>query len=380
MNILIIGGGIFGCTIAQELGKNHEVTLVEKENDIMQKASLANHNRIHFGYHYPRSEKTALQCINSLGSFMLEYGPAVISGFPNFYTIAKENSYTTPKEFTRFCDNVGIWYHEEYPDPNLLNRDKLAASFRVNEPIFNYGALKSLAASKLIQSNVRVLLGSVVSGAKEISGEGFLVDIRASDQNLRVHFDKVVNTTYANLNEVNKMFGAKPRQLKFEHTIVPIFKFEHAPVGLTVMDGPFCTIMPHGGHENQFLLWSVDGSVHSHSTNLKNLRMPTSKKDLEDFCSRMYDMSAPWMPFIKTVEPIGVFSTQKVIEENKFDARLSEITVGSSQVPVSLVSSTEYSSSNFISVLSGKIMTCVKMAYHIRDMFDNRQNAGGYIL
>jgi len=378
MDVLVIGAGLFGCTIAQELGKEHDVTLVERENDIMQKASLANHNRIHFGYHYPRSTKTALQCLESLGSFMLEYGPAVISGFPNFYTIAKENSFTTAKEFTSFCDKVGIWYREEYPERNLLNRDKLEASFRVKEPIFNYGILKSLVSAKLLQSRVNVLIDSNISKVKKNAGDGYLVDIETSTKKTRMHFDKVVNTTYANLNDINEMFGAKPRQLRFEHTIIPIFKFDHAPVGLTVMDGPYCTIMPHGGYENQFLLWSVDGSVHSHSSALQNLVLPSSREEIEKLCTRIYDMSAMWMPFISNVESIGVFSTQKVIEENKFDARISEVTLGISQTPADFNSYEE--SADFVSVLSGKIMTCVKIAYHIRDLFDNNKNAGRYVL
>ena len=80
MDILVIGAGIFGCTIASKLSDyNHNVVLIDVENDIMKKASKVNHNRIHFGYHYPRSTETAKQCIDSLPSFLLEYGESVIS-------------------------------------------------------------------------------------------------------------------------------------------------------------------------------------------------------------------------------------------------------------------------------------------------------------
>jgi hypothetical protein len=376
MNILVIGGGIFGCTIAQELGKDHKVTIVEKESDIMQRASLANHNRIHFGYHYPRSTKTAMQCVESLGSFMMEFGPAVISGFPNFYAIAKENSFTTVEEFKKFCDSVGIWYKEEYPEDNLLSRDMLSASFRVREPIFNYGILKGLVGAKLIKSKVDVLISSTIQGVKKIAGDGFLVDIKTPDTVARIHFDKVINATYSNLNNVNEMFGAKPRQLRFEHTLIPVFRFGHDPVGLTVMDGPFCTIMPHGGYENQFLLWHVDGSVYSHSTDLRNLRTPQSKNEIEGLITKIYEMSTQWMPFMSDIEQVGVFSTQKVVEENKFDARVSEIALGSSQLGIN----TWEESPNFISILSGKVMTCVKIAYQIRDLFENNRHAGRYVL
>ena len=62
--IKVIGAGIFGCCISIELAKSgYEVVLVEQDSDIMQRASKLNHNRIHFGFHYPRSPKTARQSL-----------------------------------------------------------------------------------------------------------------------------------------------------------------------------------------------------------------------------------------------------------------------------------------------------------------------------
>ena len=66
MRVKIIGAGIFGCMIAGELKRaGHEVVLIEKNSDIMQGASKFNHNRIHFGFHYPRSLSTAQQSLEA---------------------------------------------------------------------------------------------------------------------------------------------------------------------------------------------------------------------------------------------------------------------------------------------------------------------------
>ena len=56
--VAIIGAGIFGANCAIELGKSCDVTLFERNNDIMLEASFINQYRHHWGYHYPRSDKT----------------------------------------------------------------------------------------------------------------------------------------------------------------------------------------------------------------------------------------------------------------------------------------------------------------------------------
>lgn len=57
MNIAIIGAGWFGCLIADELLKrNYKVRIFERENEIFNNASGNNQNRLHLGFHYPRSK------------------------------------------------------------------------------------------------------------------------------------------------------------------------------------------------------------------------------------------------------------------------------------------------------------------------------------
>lgn len=52
----IIGGGIFGIYAALYLsGKGLKVCVVEKEAELMKKASVVNQARLHSGYHYPEA-------------------------------------------------------------------------------------------------------------------------------------------------------------------------------------------------------------------------------------------------------------------------------------------------------------------------------------
>ena len=109
MVIKIIGAGLFGCAIGYELNRRgHDVTIIEQDNEIMQRASKCNHNRLHLGYHYPRSIETAKQSLDGLLTFLINYKEAIVSNFPNVYLVAKENSKVTAEEFIAFCEKVNI--------------------------------------------------------------------------------------------------------------------------------------------------------------------------------------------------------------------------------------------------------------------------------
>ncbi len=361
MKVLVLGGGVFGCNIATELADaGAGVTLVESSSVLMGEASKANHNRVHFGYHYPRSVPTANQCIESLPSFLLHYGQSVITGFPNYYAIAANGSYVTPKQYTDFCDQIGISYAEEMPPNNLLDPSKLAASYRVNEPIFDYNVLKELTVRRLEKSSAEVILNAQVEKVHKSMKGGYTVSLDGKTQ----HFDKVINCTYASLNNVNKLFGVRPRELRFEKMFIAVFEMPHDPVGLTVMDGPFCTIMPQGSNKNRFMLCHVDGSIMSNSTDVNNIEPGAAT---ETDTARVYRMSQEYMPFLSSVEHVDALMAQKAVYENKFDARVSDVAMYDD-------------APDFMSVLSGKIMCALRISYQIRDYLLKGDTQGGKIL
>lgn len=362
MDVLVIGAGIFGTSIACELSEaGHNVTLVEKDEKIMQRASRVNHNRVHFGYHYPRSRETARQCLDSIPSFYMNYSDAIVSDFPNYYTIAAEGSFVTPDQFVDFCKDVKIDFREEYPSEKLLSKDKLAASFRVREPIFSTSALSRLVSVRLDKAGVHVWTSSEVESARRNPSGGYSVMINGR----RRTYHKVVNATYSGLNEVNKKFKVRPRELRFERTVVPVFRFPHERVGLTVMDGPFCTIMPHGTNDNEFLLWHVDGCVLSNATDLKNL--PVINAPDEEIADKVFKMSREFMPFMDEVEFVSLLKTTKTVYENKYDARMSEV-------------HTYKKSPDFISVLSGKIMCAPQISYQVRELIAGNNDFRGILV
>ena len=70
MKIAIIGAGWYESLLCIS---NNRVTLYEKNNKIFTGMSGYNSNRLHKGFHYPRSYITRLNCRKSFDKFKLTY-------------------------------------------------------------------------------------------------------------------------------------------------------------------------------------------------------------------------------------------------------------------------------------------------------------------
>ncbi|MFI5205075.1 MAG: FAD-dependent oxidoreductase [Flavobacteriales bacterium] len=353
MNVAIAGGGLFGCCIAIELAKSgYRIDLIEEQPDIMMEASRVNHNRIHLGYHYLRSIETAEQSLEGLLSFMFNFGNAVKCQFPNYYAIAKHKSKTSPAEFIAFCNNVGISYDDAYPAPELLDPTQLQACYRVPEPIFDYEALKKIVREYLVRNKVNVHVGTPVTGIVKQKDGAYSVKT-ASDTKV---YDVVINSTYKNFNTINNWLGIEPITLLYEHVVIPRFLYKNETFGLTVMDGEFCSVMPQGMSENEFLLYHVKASV---LENTLQKERPVFTKKAGDFVPTIYEQASLFMPFLKTVKQNGYQEITRVVHKNSDDARLTE-----------LYTFPEHK--NYFAVLSGKITTCYQLAIEIKHYLEGK--------
>jgi hypothetical protein len=328
--IAIIGAGIFGCSIALELDKEgFEVVLFEREDDIMLKATKNNHNRIHYGYHYPRSLETTKQSLDGMISFLSNYSEAILFGFKNYYSIAKENSLVSAMQFKEFCKEAGISYKVEFPDCETMNPDLIAESYLVEEPIYDWTRLHSIVKSKIAKSNIQLNLNS---------------DFLRSTES----FDFVINCTYSNINEICRHMSVQELNFNLQDVIIPVFKSYRERVGLTVMDGPFCSVMPKGFEENKFLLYHAKYSV-IESTMLTALKMDA---DIKAHTKVIMKDAINYFPFLKDAEVVDCWRSQRAIPISNNDQRLSEIMTYKDNV-------------NFITVFSGKVTTAVKIAKQI---------------
>ena len=78
-DVIIIGGGFFGVSLALFLGTiTKKVILIERENDILNRSSKYNQARVHTGFHYPRSAITAVKSLLLHKKFEIDFPNAIV--------------------------------------------------------------------------------------------------------------------------------------------------------------------------------------------------------------------------------------------------------------------------------------------------------------
>lgn len=244
-DFVIIGGGIFGCYAALYLAKKGaKVALIEKEAQLFQKASLVNQARLHGGYHYPRSIATAALSDEHKERFTAEHRQFVNFGFEKYYAIDRFGSFTDPLQFERFCQYLNIRC-ERVLEHNLFNFNRIEALYLTEEFSFDPVLLREFYREKVeAEPGISIFKNTRVESA---TGNGKQWEIQLTPYSSLLTTDTVINATYAATNAVNKLFGVNELALTHEISeIAFVASPQFAGKGLTVMDGPFGSVMPFG--------------------------------------------------------------------------------------------------------------------------------------
>ncbi|MFN4079401.1 MAG: NAD(P)/FAD-dependent oxidoreductase [Saprospiraceae bacterium] len=243
----VVGGGIFGCYAALFLaGKGARIALFEKEDRLFQKASVVNQARLHGGYHYPRSMATALLSDEHKSRFTSEHRDFVNNSFEKYYAIDRYGSFTDGAQFERFCERLGITCRrvEEHP---LFNFERIEALYLTEEHSFDPVLLQRYYQARVSACpSISLFLGTRPVFV-EVEGDAWRIRYAQGERQGELYAGAAVNATYAAINGVNQIFGVE--RLALMHEISEI-AFVSSPQmsgkGLTVMDGPFGSIMPFG--------------------------------------------------------------------------------------------------------------------------------------
>ncbi|MDI1269846.1 MAG: FAD-dependent oxidoreductase [Polaromonas sp.] len=248
---VIIGGGFYGAAIAVYLAKQRglkRILLVEREPTLLARASLNNQARVHNGYHYPRSFTTAYRSRVNLPKFVRDWPEAVRGDFTKLYAIARHNSKVTGRQFERFCHEIGARIQPAEPTLRAIFEPRLIEDvFLVEEYSFDSSKLASWAERELSICGVHI---RVETRATKIS-KGMNGSLSVAVQPNRGPEDLiscryVFNCTYSGLNQFKGDFPGTRTALKQE--IAEMALIQVPPMlqglGITVMDGPFFSMMP----------------------------------------------------------------------------------------------------------------------------------------
>lgn len=248
---LVIGGGFFGTAIAAYLVERRglrNVVVAEREGALLTRASYVNQARVHNGYHYPRSLVTAFRSRVNLPRFLQHYPEAVKRDFTKLYAIARQNSKVSARQFERFCQQVGARL-EPAPEPlrSLFEPRTVEAAYLVEEFAFDATILREAAEQDLRRHGVEVMLETTVTGLRPGDGGALQAEFvtRAGEQGALTS-RYVFNCTYSSLNQFATQ---RPEaRVALKHEIAELALVEAPPVlrglGVTVMDGPFFSMMP----------------------------------------------------------------------------------------------------------------------------------------
>ncbi len=169
-------------------------------------------------------------------------------------------------------------------------------------------------------------------------------------------FDFLINASYSQFNFFNRQLGVSLKKLLFQDVFIPVFNYPSSKFGLTVMDGPFCSIMPKGFEKNRFLLYHVVYSVLSEKMGIhEQVNGEFDQQAIE----RIMEDSTQYYPFLADVEITDVWRTNRVLNKNNDDARMTELFMYDKV-------------ENYYAVLSGKITTCCKVAREIQRLIKDK--------
>lgn len=243
---IIIGAGLYGLYSAFFCAKRGEHVLVlEYDDDAFKRATFINQARVHMGYHYPRSYSTAIKSAGYFDRFNKDFGFCIFNKFDQVYATSSEFSWSNASQFKDFCKAANIRC-DEVPTDRYFNDGYCDGAFLTEEYTYDAQILKQYYLEKLKEyPNVEI---QYLSRLQSIENAGSEYRMAMEDGNIyQSRF--ILNSTYASVNQVlDKLMKGQNFKIKYELCEIILCNVggKLKNVGLTVMDGPFFSIMPFG--------------------------------------------------------------------------------------------------------------------------------------
>jgi hypothetical protein len=348
----VIGGGIFGAMAALKLrSSGFNVTIFERQNDILLGASKNNQNRLHLGFHYPRSSETARQCKAGFDHFKQEFPDCIDGSFPNAYFIASEGSMTSAQQYFEFCDSEGLPYTRIDPKTFQVPVANVDAGLICPEMVYDAELLRQRLKERLHEAGIDVMTGIDIQKVSKTETGFELIDTSGQVNSVNA----IANCSYASNNGLASSLGCSVEPKQFEYTVIPIIRADMERVGVTIMDGNFMTLLPYG-KSNDFLIYHVGHSVIDTKEEigidpawLDKETSPFSKIDKEEYSAKFLADCQKFLPSLRDAKIIGYLEGPRVVLRNK----------NSTDTRPSII---DELAPGYFSIFSGKIDHCVWVA------------------
>ncbi len=235
---IIIGAGLYGLYAAQKCGAaGQRVLVLERDPAPFMRATYINQARVHMGYHYPRSYSTAIKSAHYFQRFCRDYDFCLHTSFDQIYATSAHFSWTNAAEFRRFCAAAKIRCDDVAPE-RYFNNGMCDGAFLTTEYTYDAQVLKNWFLEQLAKlPNVQVLYSHKPDKIE-----------KAGSVDTTVEAPFILNATYAGVNDIHAMLGLPPFKIKYEKCEIILCTVDERlkNTGITVMDGPFFSLMPFG--------------------------------------------------------------------------------------------------------------------------------------
>jgi hypothetical protein len=192
--------------------------------------------------HYPRDLQTASEALSNYHDFLGRFKNAVIE-LEQYYAISNAGSITSPREYLEFAERLGIDF-EQLPPDSLFSGDDISLLVRVPEATFDFEIIRMQLLNEMTsKSNINLRLNSAVKTVNDMSGTPSITLLNGESE----RYDLVIISVYGMTQKLGKdIFPALP-SIKYQLCEVALGRLEGwSRVGITVMDGPFWSVMPFG--------------------------------------------------------------------------------------------------------------------------------------
>jgi hypothetical protein len=243
-DVIIIGAGMYGLYAAIAfLEQEKRVLLADVEAEPFSRGSYINQARLHNGYHYPRSYSTASKSARYFQRYLDSFRDCINADFTQIYAVAKYYSWTNGRQFQRFCDNLSL-YCEEIPVGKYFNKNTVDKAFLTNEHAFDAQLIKEKLWQRALKLSCAFALGFAIERIVKETGLFRIVLANGAEYTGKI----LLNASYAGTNQIHKMLGYDLLPIKYELCEVALCNVSDniKNIGLTVMDGPFFSVMPFG--------------------------------------------------------------------------------------------------------------------------------------